>query len=255
MADTFKKTFTLAIETTKESIEKMSKQLSGAIAKDFKEVVKSAAQEFASVIKSTFRDVISEMKDMLEFSQLSNAQTRELAFNYGFSRSQAYGYSKAMSLVGLESEEDLFYATEQELQQFREAFNKYSNKYEQLYDKGFFEKMQEYQYEMADFKQEMQMEIINFFMNNKETIKAGMIALMDISKAVLQIFSWLLNTQNRSIASTSDIINQYNQTTSSRNSNVNVNNTFNGVAKSDEAWLQNAGSMTYQQVIAALGGD
>ena len=135
MADTFKKTFTLAIETTKESIEKMAKQLSGAIAKDFKEVAKSAAQEFASVIKSTFRDVISEMKDMLEFSQLSNAQTRELAFNYGFSRSQAYGYSKAMSLVGLESEEDLFYATEQELKQFREAFNKYSNKYEQLYDK------------------------------------------------------------------------------------------------------------------------
>ena len=115
--------------------------------------------------------------------------------------------------------------------------------------------MQEYQYEMADFKQEMQMEIIEFFMNNKELIKTGMQATMTMAETLLKMFGWLVNafgTTNDAL-STSDVISQYSEVTN-RSNNVSVNNNFNGVGKSDEQWLSDMGQLTYAQVIEALGG-
>src|SRR5574344_23065 len=248
----------------KESIKK--------IASDIKQNVGGTLQKEMSKIGKEFKDVfnsiipnfqmsrtgeVNETKSMPEHSQLSSSKTRELAFGYGFSSSQAYGWEKALKAVGLNSEEDLYYANEQEMAQFREAFTKYSEQYSQLYDSGFFQTMQEYQYEMADFKNEMQLEVVRFFMDNKDSIKNGMKAIMTISEYVLKIFGWLVNIfgQNAQsdLASTTDIVNQYNQS-ASKNTNVAVNNTFNNVAKEDETWLANAGSMTYEQVIQALGG-
>ena len=191
---------------------------------------------------------------------MSNANTRESALQYGFSSSEAYGFEKAKSLLGFDSEEDLFYANTQELQQFRQASEKYSNYYTNLYDSGFFKQLQEYQYEMKDFKQELQMQVIRFFMDNKDTIKSGMQAIMDVAKILMNIFTWLVNVFGGHLGtegmSSTDIVNQYsNSSNQTNNTNVNVSNTFNNVAKNDETWLANAGSMTYQQVIKALGGN
>lgn len=205
-------------------------------------------------IKSFIKDSIDELKNMLEFSQLSSSRTRDLAFGYGFNASQAYAWEKAMSLVGLESEEDLFYANQQELVQFREAFEKYSNKYDELYDSGFFETLQEYQYEMADFKEEMQMEIIGFFMDNKEIIKGGMKALMQMADGVLKFVSWFFGSSET--AKQTDVISQYNITNGgNRNANLNVNNTFNNVDSSTSSMLANDLSAEYRAIIEALGGD
>ena len=38
------------------------------------------------------------------------------------------------------------------------------------------------------------------------------------------------------------------------NKNVTLNNTFNGIGKQDEAFAQNVGAMSYEQVIRAIGG-
>lgn len=248
----------------KESIKKIGEELTSTLSTGLQKTMSAIGTDLKNVFndivdnfKVSMEDVISEMSDMLDYSQLSSSTTRDLAFGYGFSSSEAYGYEKALSAVGLESEEDLFYANTQELEQFREAFEKYSSQYESLYDSGFFETMQEYQYEMADFKNEMQLEIIEFFMNNKDTIKAGMNAIMDISEVVLKIFGWLVDVfgsdSNTETAAASDIVSQYTNT-NTNNTTVSVSNTFNNVAKEDESWLANAGSMTYEQVITALGG-
>lgn len=246
------------------------KALGKEIGSNIKESFSKSLKDFGSQIKSIYNDILSnfkmslkasinEMSSMLSFSKLSSSQTRDLAFGYGFSSSEAYGYNKAMSLLGFESEEDLFYANTQELKQFRSAFEKYSSYYEELYDSGFFETMQEYQFEMASFRQEMQLQVVKFFMDNKDTIKSGMLAIMQISKTLMSILSWLVNifgtnTGLEGMTST-DIVNKYsNSNQTNNNTNVNVNNTFNNVAKDDEAWLANAGSMTYQQVIEALKG-
>lgn len=218
---------------------------------EFASIGKQFASELTSAIKTAFSDAIEEMKSMLEYSQLSNAATREYAFKYGFSSSEAYGFDKALSAVGLSSEEDLFYANTQELQQFRTAFEKYSNRYQELYDKGFFEQMQEYQFEMADFKNEVTLEIVQFFMDNKDTIKTVMKAIIDVSKFIVQALGWivdLLNGPQR--ATVSEVVTNYRTS----NTNVSVNNSFTNVAKNDETWLVNAGELTYEQIIQALGG-
>ena len=188
---------------------------------------------------------------------LSNAETRDLAFTYGFSGSQAYGFTKAKDIMGIESDEDLMYLTGAQSQKFQELMSKYSEKYSELYDSGFFDEYEEYQYEMKEFREEITMEVVKFFMDNKDTIKDGMRAIMKLTEFVLNALSWLVNflggsrSESQIAATTNDIINSY-ATSNNKNTNVTIDNTFNNVAKEDQSWLANAGSMTYEQVIKAL---
>lgn len=226
----------------------------------FASTMSGIAASFLKNLADVFSNAWKEAEEMLEFSQLSNARTRELSFQYGFTGSQAYGYTQAMQMVGLESEEDLMYANQQELAQFREAFDKYTTKYEELYDSGFFETMQEYQYEMEDFKQEMQLEVVGFFMDNKTTIMNGMKALMSMAEGVLSIVGPILDffskgadrDSSQRTAATNDIINTYSSSTS-KNMSVKIDNQFNNVSQSDKTWLANSGSLVTEQLIKAIG--
>lgn len=253
--DEYKKQLKIQWVFSKDGLQKFFDDIDKKIMTSLKRSGAQIADTISNAITDAFKDAISEMKEMLEFSQLSNKRTRDLAFGYGFSSAEAYGWTQALEMVGLESEEDLFYANQQELAQFREAFEKYSNKYSELYDAGFFEQMQEYQYEMADFKQELTVEVVDFFMNNKELIKTGMKGMMIAAEVLLKIFGWLVSafgTTNDALT-TSEVISQYSEVKNT-STNVSVNNNFNGIDKSDEAWLSNMGSLTYAQVIEALGG-
>lgn len=254
--DEYKKTLKVVWDFSKGSLEKFMKDTNRNITQGLKSGLKSITDPIVGAIKGAFKDSIKEMKDMLEYSQLSSSRTRELAFGYGFSSSEAFGWEKALDLVGLESEEDLFYANQQELQQFRKAFEKYSSYYEDLYDSGFFEQMQEYQFEMADFKNEMQMEIVEFFMNNKELIKNGMKGIMKISEVLLRMFSWLVGAfgSSNDVLTASEIVKEYSNVTNKTN-NVSVSNNFNGIGRGDETRLSDMGNLTYAQIIEALGGD
>lgn len=220
-----------------------------------KSMFMTAFDEFAKIVDNA----LDELDNMLEFSQLSSEKTREYAFGYGMSSSQAYGFEKAMQLVGLSSEEDLWYMNPQEQRQFYEAMTKYSERYSQLYDQGFFETLQEYQYEMEEFKLDMQLEVIEFFMDNKDTIMTVLKFLMSAGEFIVKALGWIVDFFNMGERSTSqrtadtmDIINSH--SISNSQTNVKIDNTFNNVSKSDQTWLANAGAMTYEQVVRALGG-
>lgn len=249
------KKFLVSLHLDKESLQNFSKDLKKTVTLSFRNASQEVAKNIGNAITSAFTNAWKELSNILNFSQLSSSKTRELAFGYGFGPGEAYAWEKALGAVGLKNEEDLFYANQQELAQFREAFEKYSNKYDELYDSGFFETMQEYQFEMADFKNEMQLEIVEFFMNNKELIKSGMKAVMTMAEVLLEMFGWLVRAfgNTNEALSTSDVISQYSEVKNNSNS-VSVNNNFNGVGKSDEQWLSDMGQLTYAQVIEALGG-
>lgn len=253
--DEYKKQLKIKWVFSKDGLQKFFDDTDKKIVKSLKSSGKKIADTITSAITKAFTDSIKEMKSMLEFSQLSSKKTRDLAFGYGFSSAEAYGWTQALKMTGLEDEEDLFYANQQELAQFREAFEKYSNKYSELYDAGFFETMQDFKFEMADFKQELTMEVIEFFMHNKELIKTGMKGMIMAAEILLKMFAWLVEafgTTNDAL-STSDVISQYSDVKNS-STNVSVNNNFNGISKSDESWLSDMGNLTYAQVIEALGG-
>lgn len=188
-------------------------------------------------LKDILEKAWKELGNILNFSKLSNETTRNLRFSYGFSSAQAYGFTQAKNMLGLTSDEDLMYMNSQEKEQFLSAFNKYTEKYDRLYDQGFFTQLQEYQVEMAEFKQDVLLEFAQFFIENKDVLKTAMQGIIKMTEIVVSGLAWLVSKAGGpSIGTSSDIINNYGSKTVS----VRVDNTFNGVARDNATQFENA---------------
>ena len=216
--------------------------------------LQSIGSAFLKGVEKLIGDALEEMDNMLNYSLLTDSSVRDLKFSYGFSDAQAYGFDKALGALGI-SEEDLMYMNPQQSQMFRDAFTKYTEKYSQLSDSGFFEKMLEYNVEMNEFKEDLKLQVVEFFMNNKETIKTALNVGMKFMDIGIKAFGWIIKyfsggTEGIGQADVSGVLTNY----STKNTSVSVNNTFNGIQQKDRPWLQNAGQMTYEQMIQALEG-
>ena len=247
------KTFGKFMSGTEDLFENASKLFSGNF-DSLNDILTSALESLGSLLASGF----DELENILNFSQLSDANTRDLMMRYGFSNSEAYGYTKAMNTLGFKSEEDLMYADQQELELFRKSFEKYSGKYNELYDSGMFDSMQEFNTQMEEFKEDVKLEVVDFFMNNQDTIRAAMKGIISLAEftitALGKIVQWLnpdaRTSDSQKAANTASIISNYSNVNSS--TKVSIDNTFNNVAKSDQTWLAHAGQLTYEQIIKAL---
>lgn len=247
------KTFGKFMSGTAGLFENASKLFSGDF-DSLNDILTSALESLGSLLASGF----DELENILNFSQLSDANTRDLMMRYGFSNNEAYGYTKAMGALGFESEEDLMYANQQELVLFRKSFEKYSGKYNELYNSGMFDSMQEFNTQMEEFKEDVKLEVVDFFMNNQDTIRAAMKGIISLSEfaitALGKIVQWLdpdaQMSDSQKAANTASIISNYSNVNSG--TNVSIDNTFNNVAKSDQTWLAHAGQLTYEQIIKAL---
>lgn len=247
------KTFGKFMSGTGDLFENASKLFSGNF-DSLNDILTSALESLGSLLASGF----DELENILNFSQLSDANTRDLMMRYGFSNSEAYGYTKAMNALGFESEEDLMYADQQELELFRKSFEKYSGKYNELYNSGMFDSMQEFNTQMEEFKEDVKLEVVDFFMNNQDTIRAAMKGIISLAEfaitALGKIVQWLnpdaRTSDSQKAANTASIISNYSNINSG--TNVSIDNTFNNVAKSDQTWLAHAGQLTYEQIIKAL---
>lgn len=233
--------------------------IASAFLTDWKAGVMEIANKFLERLGKLVSDSLDELDTISDYSRLSNAHTRQLAFTYGFSGSQAYGYDKAMSLMGYSSLEDLMYANTKEQKMFRELFTNYTDKYNKLYDSGFFSTLVEYNVEMNNFEEELKMQVVQFIVDNKDLIHDGMEAIMFIAKLALQYTSkvmdliQLLNPlksykSSYDSATSSDIIKNY--TTS--NKSVKVDNTFNYTGNAGQEAFYSSGQLILQQMIAAL---
>ena len=247
------KTFGKFMSGTGELFENASRLFSGDF-DSLNDILTSALESLGSLLASVF----DELENILNFSQLSDADTRDLMMRYGFSNSEAYGYTKAMSALGFKSEEDLMYANQQELELFRKSFEKYSGKYNELYNSGMFNSMQEFNTQMEEFEEDVKLEVVDFFMNNQDTIRAAMKGIISLAEfaitALGKIVQWLnpdaRTSDSQKAANTASIISNYSNINSG--TNVSIDNTFNNVAKSDQTWLAHAGQLTYEQIIKAL---
>ena len=123
----------LKFDTDMSSLKKMGQDFKTEFEKDIKfdfdgkklyNKLKSLETSFVDKLKNLFSSAWDELGNILGYSKLSNSETRNLAFSYGLTGSQAYGYEKAMGMLGFESIEDLQYANEQEISQFREMLAK-----------------------------------------------------------------------------------------------------------------------------------
>lgn len=220
---------------------------------NFENIGKTILNSLTSLITSG----LEELDTILDFSKLSNETTRSLAFGYGFSSAESYGYTKAMGALGFRDMEDIWWADTQERDLFVEAMTKYTEKYNELYDSGMFDTLEEYNVEMEEFKEDLKLEVVSFFVENKDTIKWAMNALIDMSEFVIstlgKIASFLSvgedRTMSERMAAQASILNNYSNLTTT---NISIDNTFNGVDKSDQGWLMNAGQQIFEPVIKAF---
>lgn len=247
-----------------EAIRKLQKELNDlqgtddkASKFDIKTMLLGFVANMTRKLKGVFDDALSELRTMQSYSRLTNASTRELRLGYGFSAGQAYGFSKASGLLGIESMEDLMWADSQQLQLFRDAFDKYTAYYEDTMTPEFLQAQLQFQVDMDKLKLDLQHTVIDFFLNNEDEIIEFLEFNIEVGKFIIDTLSWIVNafsdkgrSESARSRETASILNSY--TNSTRNTNMSVNNTFNGVSKDDQTWLANAGQQMYKQAIETL---
>lgn len=237
---------------------------SGIVSGDFDDLADSLKDIATSLVQSLAKlvgDALDEMDTILSANRLSNEDTRELAFRYGFNSAEVYAWQKANEYLGFRSEEDMLYATDSQRELFTKTFTEFAQKYNELYDSGTFDTLEEFEVEMKAMKDEFTLEIVTWFMDNKDTLKQLMHAVLDFTKTIL---SWLgalvkhsqgdFSTRSHLSAITTDYVQGSSLVNNNSNVNVTIDNSFTNVQKEDQTWLANAGQLTYQQVIRALGG-
>lgn len=260
-SDTTKKTLSGIVKEWKEAnkgfVGKQLKDFGKSFTTMFTNKLATVGTDFAQSLKTLFKDSWAELNNMLKWSRLTNQEVRNQAFQYGFDPSQNYAFSKVSELMGISGLEDIAYMNQQQRGKFFEKFNEYSDRYAQLYDSGFFDTLEQYNWEMEEFKQDLQYSVIQFFVDNKDVIKGILKFLMSIMSGITAIANFLIKparTQEEKLADARRILGVTTSNTTNNNSNIRINNTFNGVSQQDRSWLQNAGTMTYEQFLRAQGG-
>ena len=229
---------------------------------DMLESVGDALTEF---FQDTFKAAKERILDMasydLENSLFTNSSAREQALKYGImDSSQNYALSQAMGELGMSSEEDLMFMNPAQQEKFAERMGYWSGKYTELANKDFFRTVQEFQLEWSEFKYGMELGMIEFFMQNKDTIKQVMEAGMQFMEGTLTVLGAILDflqisrSDSQRNAASMEIVRNY--TGGTNMTNVNINNTLNPSSQvlTDKQMLSQAGQLSYAQLIEALKG-
>ena len=234
-----------------------------------KSKISKFARDALDSIKEFVSDAIKELKEMAKWSPNSNVYNSErvsLQLQTGLQGNELYGLSKALETQGFNSMDDFYeampYMTKQQLDYMKEIMDIESKNYKNGIENA--EKIQSFQKEYAEFKKEMQSELISFFMENKDAIKTFLDIGIKAMEITVKALGWMLKrfssgnerSDSERKQAVADILGVSstaitNNTNNSRT--VSVNNTYNGVGKTDQTWLANTGQMTYRQVIEALG--
>lgn len=231
--------------------------------------------DFASKAKNAIIDFVNEaieaMQEMatwdLQNSKVFNQDAVNMYMQTGLQGADAYGMSKALETQGFGSMDDFIEAmpfmNQEQLAYMQEIAEINAKQYAE--DLEVAQAFQEFQVEYDKFKQELQKSLIDFFMKNKDTIMTILEGIMSFLDAILNVVDGIFGlfsgprerSEEKKKQVTADILGVSSSTLTNNNttnntSNVNVNNTFNGVGQQDQSWLANTGQMTYQQVIDAL---
>lgn len=197
---------------------------------------------FVNLLKNTLKNAWKEFQNVVSQSFLTNSQTRQNVLGYGLSVSQSYALEKAMSAMGINSMEDLLWMNESQSNLFTKTMASYTEKYDALYDSGFFEKELEFQTKIQEFKDGVLMKFVEFFVNNQDTITSVMNAILKIADKVMAGLSGIVGN-----SSAADVVNSY-----SNNKNVSVDMTYNISGQVNKSEITSAGEQTMKKIILAI---
>lgn len=168
-------------------------------------MAKGAALSIASVViqeaiklgKKIYENTKKMIDDVASYavssSYIVNSSAREQMLTYGLSESQNYAFTQAKSLMGISSDEDLFWMNDNQRAMFSRLMEKESEIYDKMTSNGTLEGFQEMQIDIALLKQEFYAEIVKFVSDNKDLILNTMDVTITALTGLLQVTTWIFN--------------------------------------------------------------
>lgn len=158
-----------------------------------------AIKKLGNAIVKTFKEAYNTLLDTATYSTstslISNSSAREQQLTYGLNESQNYAFTQTKSLLGISSDEDLYYMNENQQVMFSKLMSKEIEFYENMSQNGTLESFQEMQIDIKILKQEFMSKIVQFIVKNKdviyEFIESSLTILSDLLNSVSTILSFL----------------------------------------------------------------
>ncbi len=250
----------------KKDIKKENEELGKILGDKINSKISEGLDNFLDNIKDFFKSALEEFDKISSYnlgtSLRYNQTAMENAMTYGLTGGQSYAFEKTKSRMGLQgvSDEDMYNwlgmnPTAQE--KFADLIGKYTAEYNKIADDKLLESYEEFNFELQSLKDDLQLSLINFIVDNKDLITSFLQLGLQGMEAIMSFISMIskkLGFGSTSTTTTSDIVGQY---VTNRNSNVNVkvDNTFNGVPISDQRRYVELGEIINQQMINSLDGN
>ena len=207
-------------------------------------------------ISAKFLKEFQKVQDLVDYSRLSNQAVREQAFEFGFSPAENYAYTQAMDVMGLSSFEDLYFLTENQWTRFNNNFEKFQERYTKLYDEGFFDAVEDFNYQMAEWEEDLKYTFLQFVVDNKEDVMDLLDLVENILETTVKMTSWFFGEsagakRRRRASEVAEIVGTGNSTTT-KNITVTFSPIFNGVGSETKASLDTSLSLVKEQILLAL---
>ena len=207
-------------------------------------------------ISAKFLKEFQKVQDLVDYSRLSNQAVREQAFEFGFSPAENYAYTQAMDVMGLSSFEDLYFLTEKQWTRFNNNFEKFQERYTKLYDEGFFDAVEDFNYQMAEWEEDLKYTFLQFVVDNKEDVMDLLDLVENILETTVKMTSWFFGEsagakRRRRASEVAEIVGTGNSTTT-KNTTVTFSPVFNGVGNETKASLDTSLSLVKEQILLAL---
>ena len=207
-------------------------------------------------ISAKFLKEFQKVQDLVDYSRLSNQAVREQAFEFGFSPAENYAYTQAMDVMGLSSFEDLYFLTENQWTRFNNNFEKFQERYIRLYDEGFFDAVEDFNYQMAEWEEDLKYTFLQFVVDNKEDVMDLLDLVENILETTVKMTSWFFGEsagakRRRRASEVAEIVGTGNSTTT-KNTTVTFSPVFNGVGSETKASLDTSLSLVKEQILLAL---
>lgn len=239
--------------------ELLAKQLIGGV-KKFYNVALKTFDVLGINIKNMFRDVINNIAENLSrtgmasydttTSLFTNSEARSQAMKYGISSSTNWALTKTASMLfgGTGNlDENIAYMNPAQKEMFATLMSKYSSWYDQLQSTGVLQRIQEFQLDFAMLKEELAIDFMNWFAQNKEIILGAITGTFSVIKAISSVIVGIANFLG-GVKSSDSVLN------GSKAITVNISNTNNNSLSNSSqlAIAQNISDTTIKSVARAI---
>ena len=237
----------------------LAKQLTSSV-KKFYNVALKTFDVLGMDIKNIFKDVINNIAENLSrtgmasydttTSLFTNSEARSQAMKYGISSSTNWALTKTAGMLfgGTGNlDENIAYMNPAQKEMFATLMSKYSSWYDQLQSTGVLQRIQEFQLDFAMLKEELAIDFMNWFAQNKEIVLGAITGTFSVIKAISSVIVGIANFLG-GVKSSDSVLN------GSKAITVNISNTNNNSLSntSQLAIAQNISDTTIKSVARAI---